>query len=380
MFSTMRNQPSWNLDDHFGHHGFPRERHHSGSSGAGSGASTASTGEERVIPIQIIRDDPPKTQQQQQQAPQQRGKSPSPPSNIPNRLARESSPQPPASNGPQRCNTEPNHSILIEDNRSSRAQSAPPISQLVNEHPASKMTIDPNEGKPQATQVGGNCSKNTKAEPATGTNTGGGRSIPIIIEGRKAPVVNSSSNGNCSTGQSPPQAKVSRPAERSPTPPPKKPAPPKNPLDQVDAVLNEAKELEKQVDDFKGNSRDNREYIVLDEMLTRCLIKLDVVETEGKDNIRIARKECIKFIQSCITKLEKKADSGAQSGESGEGDQTMDMGSQSSKSSETEKMEVGSQSLSDDSKKKDSENGNQKMDVDPSNASANEGKQLESKS
>lgn len=45
----------------------------------------------------------------------------------------------------------------------------------------------------------------------------------------------------------------------------------------------------------------------LDEMLTRELIKLDDIETEGKENVRQARKNAIKSIQNSISLLESKA-------------------------------------------------------------------------
>lgn len=337
----MRNQPAW-MDDPFGHHhhhGFQRERHNSGSSGGGSGGS--GSGEERVIPIHIIRDDSPKREPQQQT----RGKSPAPPAPEPARIVREASPKLSTPPGPQRCNTEPNHPNIGEETRSTRAQSAPPVG---NDVFAAKVAGEKNDSKPQTTQMGGNCSKTPKTEHMPTAN-GGARSIPIVIEGRKIPVNAANMNGSFSSGQSPPQPKVSRPAERSPTPPPKKPAPPKDPLAQVNAVLEEVKELEKQVDDFKGNSREDREYLVLDEMLTRCLIKLDVVETEGRDDVRTARKDCIRYIQSCISKLEKKA--------SQPGGQPMETGSQDAKAETDNKNSA-----------------EQKMDIDTNNTCASEGK------
>lgn len=65
-------------------------------------------------------------------------------------------------------------------------------------------------------------------------------------------------------------------------------------------------ELMSYVENFRGTRKD-REYLYLDEMLTRNLIKLDNVETEGKENIRLARKEAIKCIQTCISNLEARA-------------------------------------------------------------------------
>lgn len=61
------------------------------------------------------------------------------------------------------------------------------------------------------------------------------------------------------------------------------------------------------VENFAGTKADKR-YMFLDEMLTRNLIKLDTIETDGKENIRLARREAIKCIQKCIAVLEAKAD------------------------------------------------------------------------
>lgn len=65
-----------------------------------------------------------------------------------------------------------------------------------------------------------------------------------------------------------------------------------------------------EVENFAGTKND-KQYLFLDEMLTRNLIKLDTIETDGKENIRQARKEAIKCIQKCIAVLEAKAESNA---------------------------------------------------------------------
>lgn len=58
---------------------------------------------------------------------------------------------------------------------------------------------------------------------------------------------------------------------------------------------------------YAGGSRQDKEYIYLDEMLTRELIKLDDIETEGRENVRQARKNAIRSIQETISLLETKA-------------------------------------------------------------------------
>lgn len=58
---------------------------------------------------------------------------------------------------------------------------------------------------------------------------------------------------------------------------------------------------------YVGGSRQDKKYIYLDEMLTRELLKLDDIETEGRENVRQARKNAIKTIQNTISLLETKA-------------------------------------------------------------------------
>lgn len=97
--------------------------------------------------------------------------------------------------------------------------------------------------------------------------------------------------------------------EPKPQPQPKQQEPPVNPNDPISRVQNiqrEVEELRAKIENFKG-SRTDKEYIYLDEMLTRNLLKLDDIDTEGKENVRAARKKAIKSIQRCISVLEGKA-------------------------------------------------------------------------
>lgn len=57
-----------------------------------------------------------------------------------------------------------------------------------------------------------------------------------------------------------------------------------------------------------GGKRGDKDYAYLDEMLTRNLLKLDTIDTNGKESIRLARKEAIKCIQTSIAVLEAKSD------------------------------------------------------------------------
>ncbi|KAK4874475.1 hypothetical protein RN001_013835 [Aquatica leii] len=94
------------------------------------------------------------------------------------------------------------------------------------------------------------------------------------------------------------------PQQQQPPPPP--PQAKSGPISQIQCIQRDVLELMGQVEKFNGQPRD-KQYMYLDEMLTRNLLKLDDIETEGKENIRHARKEAINCIQKCISILEAKA-------------------------------------------------------------------------
>lgn len=89
-------------------------------------------------------------------------------------------------------------------------------------------------------------------------------------------------------------------------------APPQTPhtadcISKIQAIQRDVLELMLAVEQFGGKRRD-KDYMYLDEMLTRNLLKLDTIDTNGKESIRLARKEAIKCIQTSIAVLEAKAD------------------------------------------------------------------------
>lgn len=118
----------------------------------------------------------------------------------------------------------------------------------------------------------------------------------------------------------PPQQQQQAPPQQQqqPPPPPEQQRPPpqqpclNDPIIKIQLIQKDVLELMTSVENFTGQSKKDKEYIYLDEMLTRNLIKLDDIETEGKENIRLARKEAIKCIQKCITVLEATAESNAE--------------------------------------------------------------------
>ena len=119
------------------------------------------------------------------------------------------------------------------------------------------------------------------------------------------------------------EAKESKPvvpeqtAPQEQTPPPPPPAPPaanlsppeSKALAKMQTVKDEVLELAKRIRDFKGSKKD-KEYLYLDEMLTRHLLSLDGVDTCGKDELRSMRKESIRTINRCLSLLDAQAKTG----------------------------------------------------------------------
>lgn len=164
------------------------------------------------------------------------------------------------------------------------------------------------------------------------------RHIPIFVEGRKDPVVSKhideqpeqskqfqqeqtplkrkfDSNGNngLSCGKGP--TKQTQPSSQekevpakttNPSPPPPPPPKPVDPMQRIQDIQKEVENLANKVEQYSGNARTDKEYLYLDEMLTRNLIKLDTIEVEGNENLRTARKNVIKCIQKSIALLENK--------------------------------------------------------------------------
>ncbi|KAL1453435.1 hypothetical protein WDU94_007575 [Cyamophila willieti] len=120
--------------------------------------------------------------------------------------------------------------------------------------------------------------------------------------------------------------------QHAPSPPPKKMSRPKTPLEMIQEVQAEVDKLKEEIDKYKGNSRSDKEYIYLDEMLTRELLKLDNVDSGGIEDIRNLRRATIKNIQATIAALEAKVPSTPSSNTSdtpaNEGDQSQSDGQQ----------------------------------------------------
>lgn len=113
-----------------------------------------------------------------------------------------------------------------------------------------------------------------------------------------------------------------QPHEPSPAQPPQEGAPeqqqpPQQPqqndidprLVQIAAVAGSVAEYSERVGKFTGG-RKSKEFLYLDEMLTRALLQLDNVNPDGRQDVRQARRAVIKEINSSIAALEAKANEG----------------------------------------------------------------------
>ncbi|XP_070760326.1 BAG family molecular chaperone regulator 4 [Enoplosus armatus] len=108
---------------------------------------------------------------------------------------------------------------------------------------------------------------------------------------------------NPSQGEPPPSAPVQAPAPGQAGPHPLS----HNPgLAKVQQVMARVLLLQEDVDEFVGRKTD-KSYRCLEELLTKELLELDSVETQGQENVRQARKEAVQRIQAILDQLEKKA-------------------------------------------------------------------------
>ncbi|KAG5877629.1 hypothetical protein JTB14_030027 [Gonioctena quinquepunctata] len=79
-----------------------------------------------------------------------------------------------------------------------------------------------------------------------------------------------------------------------------------SPIEQIQMIQKDVSCLMEQVQQFGGKPRD-KQYLYLDEMLTRNLIKLDNIDVQGQEIIRSSRKEAIRCIEKAIGILDAKA-------------------------------------------------------------------------
>lgn len=75
-------------------------------------------------------------------------------------------------------------------------------------------------------------------------------------------------------------------------------------ITKIQKIQASVLDLMSRVELYDGNSP--KEYAFLDEMLTQNLLKLDDIDAEGKENIKNARREAIKCINSLISLMDAK--------------------------------------------------------------------------
>ncbi|NWS27256.1 BAG3 regulator, partial [Polioptila caerulea] len=112
----------------------------------------------------------------------------------------------------------------------------------------------------------------------------------------------------------PPQERAAPPQER---PPPEEAAPPKTMetgepqkhpgVLKVEAILEKVQMLEQAVNSFEGKKTDKK-YLMIEEYLTKELLALDSVDPEGRADVRQARRDGVRKVQTILEKLEQKAE------------------------------------------------------------------------
>lgn len=148
------------------------------------------------------------------------------------------------------------------------------------------------------------------------------RTVPIFVEGRNVPLVNKINIPQETCNQQPQPHQTTKPQNR-PAPfiakenvpqetSEQQQIPPQTPhttdcINKIQDIQRDVLDLMGKVERF-GGLKGDKEYMYLDEMLTRNLLKLDTIDTNGKESIRLARKEAIKCIQASIAVLDAKSE------------------------------------------------------------------------
>ncbi|XP_074601454.1 uncharacterized protein LOC141855348 isoform X3 [Brevipalpus obovatus] len=78
-----------------------------------------------------------------------------------------------------------------------------------------------------------------------------------------------------------------------------------DPMQLIKKIDQEVLELES-LEETIGVENQDEQNEYLDEMLTRCMIKLDNIEAGGREDIRGSRKTVLSRIEKCLAKLDTK--------------------------------------------------------------------------
>lgn len=73
----------------------------------------------------------------------------------------------------------------------------------------------------------------------------------------------------------------------------------------IDSTKAQVQDLLKQINLFQGTSENDKNYRYLDEMLTRCILKLDTIECNSVED-RADRKEAINQVNQALSILERR--------------------------------------------------------------------------
>ena len=76
-------------------------------------------------------------------------------------------------------------------------------------------------------------------------------------------------------------------------------------FNKLNKIMENILHLEKQVGAFQGE-KNSKEYKCLDEMLTKSLLALDGIDSDGEEDVRQQRKESINSINNLVSILESK--------------------------------------------------------------------------
>ncbi|OWA52736.1 hypothetical protein BV898_17181 [Hypsibius exemplaris] len=136
-------------------------------------------------------------------------------------------------------------------------------------------------------------------KPSSGSSTTDGPSPPDTATTHRVPIVVKSSELPRSASAPP------KPSQASPPPPPPS-VKVKTPLERIEEIMAEVRELEVRINKFSG-ARTEYEFKLVDELLTHAVIKLDGVATDGVEEVRTARKVAVKRVHELSALLESKA-------------------------------------------------------------------------
>ncbi|XP_012711074.2 BAG family molecular chaperone regulator 3 [Fundulus heteroclitus] len=86
-------------------------------------------------------------------------------------------------------------------------------------------------------------------------------------------------------------------------------------LAKVQQILQRVAKLEQDVRSFSGKKNDKK-YLLLEELLTKELLALDSVDPEGRTDVRQARRDGVRRVQTILEELEQLEDQSATDGDS----------------------------------------------------------------